>query len=59
MGMLFIPLAIGLLIGNPIAGAILRRGWISLEAFCGASVAVSALFMALARVAKGGVGIAS
>ena len=53
-GTLFIPIAFGLLVGNPIAGAVLRRGWASLEAFCGASILVSGGFVIGARIAKAG-----
>lgn len=41
MGMLFLPTALGLLIGNPIAGALLRNSWQALEAFCGILLALS------------------
>lgn len=43
MGMLSIPMAAGLLIGNPIAGAILRGSWTSLQAFCGAILGLSTI----------------
>ena len=59
IGMLSIPTAIGLLIGNPIAGAILKSGWVNLQAFCGAVVGISTLCMIAARVAKVGMGIRS
>ena len=58
MGMNFALAAIGLLIGNPIAGAILRSGsgeaWHGLMGFCGACVALAALSMVAARVSKVG-----
>ncbi len=54
MGMLLVPTAIGLLIGNPIAGAILRNGWPALQAFGGVTVALATGFMIAARIAKCG-----
>jgi uncharacterized membrane protein len=58
LGMLFLPISFGLLIGNPIAGAILRsangNNWVALEAFCGSAILLSAGFIASARVAKVG-----
>ena len=54
MGMLFVPIAAGLLIGNPIAGALLRSGWVDLQAFCGAVVACSGICVLCARLAKVG-----
>ena len=54
MGMLFVPIAVGLLIGNPIAGALLRNGWTDLQAFGGATVALSGICVIGARVAKAG-----
>ena len=59
MGMNFALAAVGLLIGNPIAGAILGSGtttqaWDGLKGFNGASVALATVFMVLARVAKVG-----
>ena len=52
--MLLVPIAIGLLVGNPIAGALLHSGWIDLQAFCGATIACSAIFVIGARFAKVG-----
>ncbi|KAI9871970.1 MAG: hypothetical protein M1830_002209 [Pleopsidium flavum] len=57
IGMLFVPTAIGLLIGNPIAGAILPHGWPALEVFCGVAVALATGFMVAARVKKYGCGL--
>ena len=54
MGMLFVPIAAGLLVGNPIAGALLRSGWMDLQAFCGAVLACSGLCVLSARIAKVG-----
>ncbi len=57
MGMLFVPIAVGLLVGNPIAGALIQSGWIDLQAFCGATVACSGICVVIARVAKVGWGL--
>ncbi|KAM0794207.1 major facilitator superfamily domain-containing protein [Usnea florida] len=54
MGMLFIPVSIGLLIGNPIAGALVENDWLSLQTFCGATLAISTVFLVATRVAKNG-----
>ena len=55
--MIFVPIASGLLVGNPIAGAILKHGWDGLEIFCGTSVFIAVVFITAARVAKVGCGI--
>lgn len=52
IGMMALPNAMGLLIGNPLAGAVLRRGWAPLQVFCGAVVGASALCALAARFAK-------
>ena len=55
MGMALGSSGLGLLIGSPIAGAILsRRGWPGLQIWCGALLVMSALSMLSARVAKVG-----
>lgn len=54
MGMLFVPSSAGLLVGNPIAGALLRIGWIDLQVLCGAVVAFSGICVMVARLAKVG-----
>ena len=54
LGMLFMPAAAGILIGNPIAGAILRNGWVGLQVFCGCIIAAAVLSMFAARVLKTG-----
>jgi hypothetical protein len=48
--------AVGLLIGEPIAGAILRSpgGWTGLQVYVGVLLITSGLFFLLARVFKGG-----
>lgn len=54
MGMLFVPIAAGTLVGNPIAGSLLRSDWVDLQAFCGAVVACSGICVLGARFAKVG-----
>jgi hypothetical protein len=48
--------AVGLLIGEPIAGAILKSsgGWVGLQVFVGVLLATSGLFFFIARVLKAG-----
>ncbi|KAK5119243.1 hypothetical protein LTR85_007857 [Meristemomyces frigidus] len=54
-GMMTVPMAAGLLIGNPIAGALVRgRSYVALQAFAGAIVLVSGCLLASARFAKTG-----
>ena len=57
MGMLFLPTAVGLFIGNPIAGAILKTNWVGLQVFCGATVGLSTASMFVARFIKVGAGV--
>lgn len=57
MGMLFVPIAAGLLVGNPIAGALLRSGWVDLQAFCGAVLCCSGICVLGARLAKVGLSL--
>ena len=57
MGMLFVPIAIDLLVGNPIARALLRNGWIDLQSFGGATIAFSGICVIGARVAKAGLAV--
>ena len=53
MGMSFTFAGFGLLVGNPVAGAILGRGdWKGLQAFCGATVVLALVCMIAARLAK-------
>jgi len=55
MGMGFTCGALGLLIGNPVAGLLLDSyGWIGPAMFCGASSALAACFVLMARFAKTG-----
>ena len=57
-GMFTVPMAIGLLIGNPIAGSLVHgTDYTDLQIFCGATVIGAALFISLARLAKTGLHI--
>lgn len=47
-------LAVGLLIGNPIAGALLKSGWIALQCFAGGAVFLSVVLLVVARVGRTG-----
>ena len=59
LGMTFTFIGLGVLIGTPVAGAILREGgWIGLQCWCGAVLATSGFFMLAARITKVGIGIA-
>jgi len=57
MGMNFFLASIGLLVGTPIAGAILTHGWAGLQAWGAACVAIATLCMIGARVTKAGWGL--
>ena len=56
LGMSFFIAGLGLLVGEPIAGAILRGqgGWIGLQVWCGALLGLSGIFSLAARIAKVG-----
>jgi predicted MFS family arabinose efflux permease len=55
MGMACAVVSLGLLVGTPVGGAILNAGgWVALQSFGGAALAVSTLFIGGSRVAKGG-----
>ena len=56
LGMQFVPNAVGVLIGIPIAGAILgqTKDWTGLQAFCGAMLAVAGVLAIVLRVVKKG-----
>lgn len=54
LSILFMPAAAGVLIGNPIAGAILKNGWTGLQVFCGTCIAAAVLLAIAARVARTG-----
>jgi hypothetical protein len=58
-GMLSVPLAVGCLIGNPVAGALKKYDdYIRLQIFCGSILFGGMLFLLAARVAKAGARIA-
>ena len=50
LGMLFIPMSLGYLIGNPIAGIILGAGWVPLQVFCAGTLLACAAVMFIVRV---------
>ena len=52
--MMAIPTALGLLVGNPIAGAVLARGYTALQVTSATSVLLATVFAVAARVAKVG-----
>ena len=54
LSLLFLPAAVGVLIGNPIAGALLQSSWTGLQAFCGTCMAMAVLGAILARIASTG-----
>ena len=52
-GMMTIPMAAGLLIGNPIAGALVRgQSFLGLQIFCGLTVVCSACFLLAVKLAQ-------
>jgi predicted MFS family arabinose efflux permease len=58
MGMSFTFCAMGLLIGNPVAGVLLTKyGWIGPAMFCGTANVLAAVFVLAARVKKSGWGL--
>ena len=61
LGMSFAIAGVGLLVGEPIAGALLRSqgGWTGLQTFCGSLLMLSGLFSLAARVAKVGMKVAA
>lgn len=50
LGMLLIPISVGLLVGNPIAGAISSTGWIGLQIFSGGLILVAAALVIVVRI---------
>jgi MFS family permease len=58
MGMVFSVCGLGLLIGNPVGGAILGAGdnFLGLQLFCACTIVASAAILYPARVAKAGLG---
>ena len=51
MGLLFGPCSIGLLIGNPIGGALLATGWLGLQSFCGGVLVAATCTLVVALLA--------
>ncbi|TVY78527.1 Aspyridones efflux protein apdF [Lachnellula suecica] len=54
MGMSFTFGALGLLVGNPVAGVLLNKGWVAPATFCGSANVLAALCILIARVKKVG-----
>ena len=54
MSMICIPLSVGLLIGNPIAGSLIRYGWVAMQVFCGTSIFIAAICLTAIRLTKVG-----
>ncbi|KAI8630515.1 major facilitator superfamily domain-containing protein [Xylariaceae sp. FL1651] len=54
LGMSSAVVGLGLLIGTPVGGAVLARGWTALQAFGGSALLLGGLFIASSRVAKAG-----
>lgn len=50
LGMLLVPCALGLLLGNPIAGAIDSKGWLGLQIFTGTVLIVAAILVLAVRI---------
>ncbi|TGO34697.1 hypothetical protein BHYA_0185g00010 [Botrytis hyacinthi] len=50
LGMLLMPISVGILVGNPIAGALESYGWISLQMFTAALLMASLLVVIVARI---------
>ncbi|KAL8831107.1 MAG: hypothetical protein Q9191_001056 [Dirinaria sp. TL-2023a] len=48
-GMLFLSMAFGYLIGNPVAGVVLRAGWAPLQVFCAGTMFSSAAVMLVVK----------
>jgi MFS family permease len=55
--MQLVPSAIGLLIGNPIAGAILKNSWLGLQLFSALTIVACTLLSIFGRLAKVGPGL--
>jgi hypothetical protein len=54
MGMASAVVGLGLLIGTPLGGAVLKSGWTALQCFGGASLLLSAMLFTGSRIAKVG-----
>ncbi|KAJ2980241.1 hypothetical protein NUW58_g6998 [Xylaria curta] len=59
LGMSCAAVGLGLLIGTPVGGAVLRAGWIALQTFGGSALLLSAILIASSRIAKVGPSIAA
>ena len=57
MGMMFGATVFGLLIGNPIAGALVIRSWLELQVFCRGRLAMGTVCFIAVRVVKDGVAL--
>lgn len=53
-GMNAVAIAIGLLIGNPVGGALLKHGYLGLQVFCGVAILVGLAALVIARVFETG-----
>ena len=49
MGMIFVPMAFGYLIGNPIAGVVRGVGWVPLQLFCAGTLILCGVFLILVK----------
>lgn len=54
IGVICLPTAIGFLIGNPAAGAILEHSWTGLQAFCGGTIALATLGILMVMIMMAG-----
>lgn len=54
MGMACAIGSLGLLVGTPVAGAILTHGWLALQAFGGATLLIATIAMSASRFSKVG-----
>lgn len=54
MGMNFGISGLGLLVGNPVAGVLLEKGWVAPAMFCGTANILAAIFIFAARINKAG-----
>lgn len=56
MGMLCVICSFGVLVGTPVGGALLHRGgWVGLQCFGAAMLAISTILILATRVAKAGI----
>ena len=52
--MMTVPMAAGLLVGNPIAGVLVHgNSFVNLQIFCGSTVVAAGLLLLLGRLAQG------